>query len=337
MSRISLLVVAAAALFSVASAGSPPRVLALDLKKEIRRDDPSNTERLIRRAKTLSVDITNERILYLINVTIGNPPRPFGLQLDTGSSDLWVPSADSNVCRQRGGCELGAYDSESSTFDSLNGQELFHIAYQDNSQVLGTFFKDTLNIGTQSIKDMQMGLAERTNRDLGIMGIGFQSGEAVQSSSDRYPNIINQLKDQGVITTLAYSLWLNNDDGKSLDGLGKAQADDVKFCRPDQSFSVESIRRNTMATSPSFRFNPIPNRAQRQPSQSCWMRSPWSTRQARANSHKTAWPFRSFSTVAPQSHCYQTASPMLLPQVWEPLRTPFLAWWFPAVSRIPAR
>lgn len=231
MSKASLLVAIAAALFSLAVAQPSPKVLALDFKKEIRRDIPLNPERLIRRANTLQAGITNEQILYLINITVGSPPQDFGLQLDTGSSDLWVPSARADICNQPGpdgpSCPVGAFDdTQSTTFDSLHGEVPFEISYQDNSKISGIYFTDTVKIGEQPIKKMQMGLALNADRGVGIMGIGFKSGESVADASDEYPNIINSLKNQGQITTLAYSLWLNNDQGQSFDGLGKPQADD---------------------------------------------------------------------------------------------------------------
>jgi len=44
------------------------------------------------------------------------------------------------------------------------------------------------------------------------MGIGFQSGEAAASQQGgfTYPNVINVLKSEGFINTLAYSLWLDD-------------------------------------------------------------------------------------------------------------------------------
>ena len=229
MSKVSLLVVTAAALFSLAVAHASPKVLALDFKKEIRRDISVSPDRLIRRANTLEAGITNEQLLYLINITIGSPPQEFGLQLDTGSSDLWVPSAE--ICTLYGSrgllCPVGAFDrTQSDTFDSLQGKKPFQISYQDDSQISGFYFTDTVNIGEQSIEKVQMGLALDADRGLGIMGIGFKSGESVLRQSEQYPNIINSLKDQGLIRTLAYSLWLNNDDGQSFGELEKPRADD---------------------------------------------------------------------------------------------------------------
>lgn len=34
--------------------------------------------------------------LYVANFSVGRPPQQLLLQLDTGSSDLWVPAADSD-------------------------------------------------------------------------------------------------------------------------------------------------------------------------------------------------------------------------------------------------
>lgn len=43
------------------------------------------------------------------------------------------------------------------------------------------------------------------------MGIGFQSGEAAASQNGfTYPNVIDVLKSEGLINTLAYSLWLDD-------------------------------------------------------------------------------------------------------------------------------
>lgn len=184
---------------------------ALDFKKEIRRD--ASDSRLHRRQKSLQVDVLNEEVLYLINITIGTPPQPFGLQIDTGSSDTWVPSRSSDVCEaSRRNCGLGSFVSTASKTYKLVDRDAFQIQYQDDSQIEGDYFTDTVVIGNSSITNMQLGLAITASRDLGILGIGFQSGESIASTDPSlvYPNIVNQLKNQSYINSLAYSLWLND-------------------------------------------------------------------------------------------------------------------------------
>ena len=204
-----------------------PKVLGFDFKKEI---NTPLANRLRKRQKTVTASIDNEEIAYvlptprakilannlcsyLINMTIGTPGQPFRLQLDTGSSDIWVPSADSNACQEaEDACQvLGQYDSSASS-SYVDVSPGFQISYQDNSAVAGDYINETLALGDTVIKDMTMGLAFEATRPFGIMGVGYNADESIASTDpdDIYPNIVSQLKAQGFIKTLSYSLWLND-------------------------------------------------------------------------------------------------------------------------------
>ena len=203
---------AAAAILSLAVPSlAEPAVLGVSFKKDIRRDS-THLHRLARRQNSISATIENADLLYLINVTIGTPPQPFSLQLDTGSSDIWVPATNAQICQQNPqGCEVfGALNPNTSTtfVDVAPGQ--FQISYVDNSGVTGDYINDTFTIGKTAIKQQTMGLAAQSNRALGIMGIGFDSGESIATSGQEYANVIAQMKLQGYINTMAYSLWLND-------------------------------------------------------------------------------------------------------------------------------
>lgn len=109
-------------------------------------------------------------------------------------------------------CGLGSFVSSLSKTYKLVPQNAFQIQYQDGSQIEGNYFTDTVGLGNKSITNMQMGLARSASRGVGIMGIGFQSGESIASTNPDliYPNLVNQLKNQKYINSLAYSLWLND-------------------------------------------------------------------------------------------------------------------------------
>lgn len=207
MVTVTLICAIASTLFSVVTADT----FSLDFKKEIRRD--ISHSHLYRRQKSVQVPVSNLEILYLINITIGTPPQSFSLQIDTGSSDTWVPSRSSDVCQEYPRqCSLGYFVSTLSKTFKLVARNAFEIRYQDNSQIAGDYFTDTVVIGDKSITDMQMGLARYASRGVGILGIGFQSGESIAATNPDliYPNLVNQLKNQKYINSLAYSLWLND-------------------------------------------------------------------------------------------------------------------------------
>lgn len=207
MVTVTLICAIASTLFPFVTADT----FSLDFKKEIRRD--ASHSHLYRRQKSVQVPVSNEEILYLINITIGKPPQSFSLQIDTGSSDTWVPSGSSDVCLKYPiRCGLGYFVSTFSETYKLVARNTFQIQYQDNSRIRGDYFTDTVVIGNKSIADMQMGLARYATRGVGILGIGFQSGESIAATNPDliYPNLVNQLKNQKYINSLAYSLWLND-------------------------------------------------------------------------------------------------------------------------------
>jgi Eukaryotic aspartyl protease len=217
----SILLAAGGILAALDSVFASPKVVGIPFKREVRRD----VQPLRRRAQPVEVTIGNGLILYAINVTVGTPPQSFTLQLDSGSADTWIPSVGSDFCTEsRRGCQLGAFDSSSSsTFVDL-AQNAFQIQYVDDSQIQGDYFADTLDLGGDtSIQNLTMGLANRATRGLGIMGIGYSAGESIVAVDPTavYPNIIDQLRNQGFINTRAYSLYLNDlnaDSGNILFG-----------------------------------------------------------------------------------------------------------------------
>lgn len=46
--------------------------------------------------------------------------------------------------------------------------------------------------------------------DTGIMGIGFGTDESPPLGKKTYPNIVDEMMTQGLISTRAYSLWLDD-------------------------------------------------------------------------------------------------------------------------------
>lgn len=155
--------------------------------------------------------------LYYANVTVGTPTQRLALQIDTGSSDTWVPSSSAALCQnpKLGGCPDGSFSATQSTSFSLIGQGDFNISYVDNTGAVGDYFQDSFGIGDSTLSNFEMGLALQTTIGIGIMGIGYNTSEANTNTDSGgngtiYQNLPYALVSQGQTKSPAYSLWLND-------------------------------------------------------------------------------------------------------------------------------
>ncbi|RDL31190.1 Acid protease [Venustampulla echinocandica] len=213
---------------------------------------------------TITAELGNDMSqgLYFANVSVGTPPQNLQVQIDTGSSDMWVPASTASVCRtsasEGGGCDGGSFNYKaSSTFVDVE-QGAFNISYVDDTSATGDYFQDAFSIGGASVKSFQMGLALEGNIGIGIMGLGYNNSVANVHTGNGsvYANLPNALVDQGLIKTEAYSLWLN-DLQSSTGSILFGGIDTTKYSGNLTSIGVYAGRRTKEVTSFTVAFTSL--------------------------------------------------------------------------------
>ncbi|KAM0338171.1 hypothetical protein ACHAPU_011421 [Fusarium lateritium] len=115
---------------------------------------------------------------WLTPVQIGKPPRTFQMDLDTGSSDLWVYGSKAAVT---GGRRTRYNSSKSNSCQEMDGAKWF-IQYGDGSSASGHVVTDTVSIGGLSVKAQAVQVADKVHESFaqqqnvdGLLGLGFSS------------------------------------------------------------------------------------------------------------------------------------------------------------------
>jgi saccharopepsin len=154
---------------------------------------------------------------YFSEITIGTPPQTFKVVLDTGSSNLWVPSRSCSSIA----CYLhSTYDSSSSSTYKSNGSE-FEIHYGSGS-LTGFVSNDVMSIGDLKIKGQDFaeatnepGLAFAFGRFDGILGLGYDTISVNKIIPPFYQMIEQKLLDEPVF---AFYLGSGESDSEAVFG-----------------------------------------------------------------------------------------------------------------------
>ncbi|PHH75949.1 hypothetical protein CDD82_4212 [Ophiocordyceps australis] len=126
---------------------------------------------------------------YVVPVQVGTPPQTIPLNLDTGSSDLWTFSTDTNAQSVNG---QTLYKPKDSTTSKLQSNESWQIMYGDGAGASGIVYKDRVSIGNTSVESQAVESAVQVSQSLtadqfssGILGLANSAANTVRPNHEK--------------------------------------------------------------------------------------------------------------------------------------------------------
>lgn len=184
---------------------------------------------------------------YLVPVDIGTPPQTLKLDLDTGSSDLWVFSSETPSAYSRG--HTLYTPGRSSTSRKLSGAS-WDIKYGDNSTSSGDVYMDKVTVGNLTVKSQAVESAQQVSAVFvsdpsdGLLGLAFSKLNTVRPQKQKtwFDNIKPSLDEQLFVADLRH-----NAEGSYTFGAIPAEASPLYYTPVDKSRGLWEFSTDTQS------------------------------------------------------------------------------------------
>ncbi|KAJ6780236.1 hypothetical protein PWT90_08233 [Aphanocladium album] len=131
----------------------------------------------------------NVDVLYLTEVSIGTPAQTLKLDFDTGSSDLWVFSTDTDSSQVNGQTLYSPGDS--STAQQVSGAT-WSIRYGDQSSSSGIVYNDKVTVGSLTVSNQAVESAQKVSSQFtkdsqssGLLGLAYSKGNTIKPTKQK--------------------------------------------------------------------------------------------------------------------------------------------------------
>lgn len=132
-----------------------------------------------------------------------------------GGGSSTASQTATNTCTQ-----YGSFDtSNSNSFNFNNSAPEFSIEYGDGTTASGRWGHDSVVVSNVTVHDLSFAIANETDSNIGVLGIGLPGLETTYSSNGlsryQYENMPLKMRNSGIIAKNAYSLYLGDSSAKS--------------------------------------------------------------------------------------------------------------------------